>query len=367
MSVRRWPPFGPWLAPALAAAAATLPLGCADLVCGQGTVERDGTCEPADEQPGPATCGEGTELGPGGTCVIMDPVECDPATTTPQYDPVTHITTCVGTNVDVCAPDLQCPTPAPNTLTLCGRIFDTETDQPVRAADASGAACNPAAPTATGPCSLSIQPYDALLFQQDPNGTAPQQNGGIVFDDCGRYVIRDIHMTSFGFIGIGIDDGMGVADTHILTGVATADAMAVPARGFRAYATRKATDTAWSSAASLGGGDTFASLGVLVMIFRHAGVPVPGVAIKQDANVVPANDYYFEDTDQARSMLDPPRAMTGPDGTGLFIHADAPVPFSGVGGEPPNCRWPQALAATIPSVVFVQLKDAESTAGGPCP
>lgn len=356
-----------WLASALLAAVPFSQLGCSQLVCGDGTVERNGACRPADEQPGSATCGLGTELSPGGTCVPTDPTVCDPATTEERFDPDTGVITCVGTNPDPCVADLPCPTPASGKLTLCGRIFDTETDESLRAPTATGTACNPAAPTADGPCSLKLQFYDALFFQQDPVGTLPLSAGSITIDDCGRYVGRDIGMTSSGFVGAAIDDAMGVADTHILTGVATADAMAVPARGFRTYATRKSTDTLWSAAAQLPNGDTFEELGVLVMAFRKGLTPQAGVKIQQNGNVVPANDFYFTDTTKARTMLDRTRDLTGANGTGLFIHGDAPVPFTGTGGEPTGCHWPTALAATIPNVYFVQLKDAESNGGGPCP
>jgi hypothetical protein len=356
-----------WIAPALLAALPAAQLGCSQVVCGDGTVERDGTCQPADEQPGSATCGLGTELSPGGTCVPSDPTVCDPLTTEEQVDPDTGVTTCVGTTSDPCTPELQCPTPAANKLTLCGRLFDTETDEPIRAVGATGVACDPAAPTADGPCSLKLQFFDALLFQQSPTTTPPLAAASVTVDDCGRYVARDVTATSFGFVGAATDDASGVADTRLLTGVATADNLAVPARNFRVYATRKTTDLLWTPPAMLGGTDTFASLGVLVMIFRHAGVPVAGVTIQQNGSAVPASDYYFTDAGKARTLLDRTRDVTGANGTGLFINANAPVPFTGTGAEPAGCRWPTALAATIPGVVFVQLKDAESTGGGPCP
>lgn len=342
-------------------------LGCSQLVCGDGTVERDGACRPADEQPGSATCGLGTQLGPGGTCVPTDPTVCDPDTTEEQLDPDTGVITCVGTTTDPCTPELPCPTPATGKLTLCGRLYDTETDEAIRAAGATGVACNPAAPTADGPCSLKLQFYDALLFQQAPTTTPPLPAASVTVDDCGRYVARDVATTSFGFVGAAVDDAQGVADTHLLTGVATGDAMAVPARGFRAYATRRTTNMLWSTPANLGGSNTFASLGVLVMIFRHGLEPVAGVTIQQNGNPVPATDYYFSDAGRARTTLDLARTTTGPNGTGLFLDAPAPVPFTGTGGEPAGCRWPTALAATIPGVVFVQDKVAEATGGGPCP
>ena len=117
-----------------------------------------------------------------------------------------------------------------------------------------------------------------------------------------------------------------------------------------------------------GGANPFANQGVLAMVFRHAGVPVAGVTVRQNGNVIPNDDYYFSDAGKTRATIDPPRTMTGPNGTALVLHSSSPVPHTGTGSEPAGCRWPTALAATIPGVVFVQLKDAELVGGGgPCP
>lgn len=360
MSARTWS----WIAPTLLAALPGLQAGCAQLVCGDGTIERDGVCAPADEQPGGAPCGLGTELGPEGTCVPSEPTECDPATTMPVYDPDTGVTTCVGTDVDACTPELMCPAPDANRLTICGRIHDMQTDEVIRLPNATGAVC--AATTPDGPCSLKVQFYDALVFQEDPTGAPPLLVDSLVVDDCGRYVARNIRTTSFGFIGAVVDDGAGNPDLRVPTAVATTDAMAAPARRFRAYSTRKATEGPWSTAANPPGGP-FGTQGVLALIYRHRGLPVPGVVVRRDGAVVPIHDFYFSDPGVTRTTVDPARAMTGPNGTALLVQSNSVVPHDGVGGEPPGCKWPVAPAATVAGVVFVQLKDAESNGGGPCP
>ena len=362
MSARTWS----WIAPTLLAALPGLQAGCSQVVCGDGTIERAGTCVPADEQPGAAQCGLGTELGTGGKCVPTDPTFCDPDSTTAQIDPDTGVTTCYGNGGGGCAAELPCMPPTSGRLTLCGRLYDTETDQVIAAAGATGVPCNPAAPTADGPCSLKVQFFDALAFQMDPVNATPLVPASLLVDDCGRYQVRDLPGTSFGFIGAGVDDGMGVADSHILTGVATAEALAAPARGFRLYATRKTTDTSWTTAATLGS-PRFAAQGVLAMVFHHRGAPVAGVVARRGGNVIPADDYYFTDATASRTALDKTKIMTGDNGTALVINSSAPTAHDGQGGEPAGCKWPATLAATIPGVVFVQVKDAESTGGGPCP
>ncbi len=363
MSARTWS----WIASTLLAALPAVQAGCSQVVCGDGTIERDGVCLPADTQPGSATCGEGTELA-GGTCVPTVTTVCDPDTTEEEVDQATGVTTCVGISTDICTRSLDCPAPTNGKLTLCGRIHDAETDQVVRAADATGALCNPAAPTADGPCSLKIQFFDALLFQMDPLGTTPLVPAmGFEVDDCGRYRARDLPMTSFGFIGASVDDGAGNPDLRVLTGAATADAISTPNRDFRLYTTRKTTEAAWSAAANLTGPNTFINQGVILMVFRHKAVPAPNVVVTLNNNPIPADDFYFSDPGVSRSTLDLTRTKTGPNGAALLINGASPSPYSGTGGEPAGCRWPSALSATIQNVVFVQLKDAESTGGGPCP
>ncbi len=361
MSARTWSQF----APPLLAALSWLPVGCSQVVCGTGTVERGETCVPADEQPGAAQCGMGTELGPGGKCVPSEPTFCDPETTMEVEDPETGVVTCVGTGGG-CATELPCQPPDANRLTMCGRIFDTESDQVLTVPGATGTPCNPAAPSATGPCSLKVQFYDAIGFQMDPVGATPLQPESLLVDDCGRYRAVNLPLTSFGFVGVATDDATGLPDDRLLTGVATAQAEAMPARRFPLFTTRKTTEAPWTTAANPAGGP-FRTQGVLAIIFRKAGLPVPGVVARRNGNVIPADDFYFSDPGVARTTVAPAQAMTGPNGTALIINSSSPAPHDGIGGEPPGCRWPSTLAATVPGVVFVQVKEAESVGGGPCP
>src|SRR5258705_2119074 len=141
------------------AALAAVGAACGSTPCGEGTIERDGVCEPADTTPDPTTCGDGTALGPSGKCESI--VFCDPDTTMEVVDPDTGAVTCVGTGGGGdCTSELSgCATAAPNTMTMCGRIYDIEDDAQIGMGSADATAC-PAAGEATGPCALSIQPYD---------------------------------------------------------------------------------------------------------------------------------------------------------------------------------------------------------------
>src|SRR5262245_61247392 len=118
------------LAAAFAGALAAGSIGCNAIDCGVGTIEQNGECVPADQDPDPAMCADGTVLGPGGTCIPEQEVRCDPDTTEEHEDMTTGVITCVGiggSGTD-CNIELPCPQPTAGKITICGRLLDTETD-----------------------------------------------------------------------------------------------------------------------------------------------------------------------------------------------------------------------------------------------
>jgi hypothetical protein len=363
-----------------AAAAGLVNASCSTVECGQGTVERDGACFAADQSTEPGMCGGtgpfATVLGLDGTCETEVPTVCDEETTRAETDDQTGVTTCIGTGGG-CEVEIQCSAPESGRITLCGRIWDAETDMPIAASiDGSTAECDPAAPTTSGPCSLRVRFFDALDFAGDPAGAmAITPPDGVYTDNCNRYRGHNMTRPQFGFIGMGVDDAPGITPTtpHRLTGVATANALATPGRGFRAYSTRVSTDMLWSTSAAIGG-MTFAERGVLAIVFRYQGQPRAGVQIRQAGSLIPNTDFYFTDTGIARTSVSPgvpgTQSVTGANGTGLVISVDTPTAHDGVGAEPGTpgqCIWPSNLAAAIPGVVFIQTKDAETTLGAACP
>jgi len=268
-----------------------------------------------------------------------------------------------------CQLELPCAAPQAGKASVCGRLWDAETDLPIASVvGAVGARCNAAAPTADGPCSLQVRFYDALDFAGDPVGAQPLQvPDGVYVDDCGRYRGIDMPRATFGFIGIGVDDAPGTADRHVLTGVSTSNAFAsLPATGFRAYVTRHTTDQAWTTSAGLGG-QTFGQRGVLLAVFRYHDQPVAGVAVRRNSAAIPADDYYFGGTTIGRISVETARTVTGANGSALIINSPTPIAHDGVGNEPAGCVWPSTLGASIPGAVFVQLKDASTPSGTICP
>ncbi|HUQ04350.1 MAG TPA: hypothetical protein VM261_17745, partial [Kofleriaceae bacterium] len=229
----------------------------------------------------------------------------------------------------------------------------------------------------SGPCSLRVRFFDALDFAGNPQTAQPIiPPEGVYQDGCNRYKGHNMTRPMFGFVGIGVDDAPGITPTtpHRVTGVATANNLATPARGFRAYITKVSTDQLWSTSAALGG-MSFGQRGVLAIVFHYKGAPRSGVTIRRSGSPIPNDDFYFTDTGITRTTVSGgipgTQSSTGANGTGLVINADTPIAHDGIGGEPGTpgqCVWPSNLGASIPNVVFVQIKEAElATGGAACP
>jgi hypothetical protein len=343
---------------------------CKSTDCGDGTIERDGTCVPADEVVGTAACGPFTELQ-GDRCVPMfPPTECDPATTVPDTDPATGVTTCIGTGtIAGCTGAFACPAPAAGTQTICGQLYDFENNALFQGTNPTGMQC-PATPTADGPCSLGIRAYDAVEFAMGPATATPRTTGAVYIDDCGRYRVPDIDPGTSPFIGLGIDDAdptkRGPMGTSNAVGVATAKMPDTRTTNFEAFVVKPATTSKWA----MSGGPTLAT-GMYAMVFRAASTGMAtqaGVTIVKTAGPVMANDFYFQAAQQTRETIDVAQNTTGVNGTGLVTGASlADGGYSGVGGLPPTCKWSGHPGVTLQGIVFIQILRPVNAAGMTCP
>ena len=356
--------------------------GCSKSVdCGPGTIERNGTCAPADETTSTALCGSGTQLE-GTVCVpLFPPTVCDPATTTADLDPSTGVTTCIGNGTGGgCSGAFACPQPASGKQTICGQLYDAETNMPFQATGATGTKCTTGA--TTGPCALSVTAYDAIAFGMNPSTATPLANGGTYIDDCGRYRVTDITQPSSPFIGLGFDDAMaanmgpnGVTNT---TGVATPAVADTATKDLEAWIATKATTDGWTSS-----GGPPVSGGIYVGIFRAhkcdetTGMCTgdrfanqSGVTITKSGSTLPNNDYYFNATDTTRTTIDPAATATGSNGTGLLTGASVndSLVYSGTGGitDTTNCKWETHAAASLPQIVFFQVYRPMNQLGKTC-
>ena len=105
--------------------------GCTTTECAEGTIERDGKCEPAQSTVGDGMCGEFTHLE-GDRCVPdFPPIVCEGGMT--EEDPLNPgVKICKGGGDSPdCNVPLTCSTPAGATKqTICGQIYDFEGGTP---------------------------------------------------------------------------------------------------------------------------------------------------------------------------------------------------------------------------------------------
>jgi hypothetical protein len=360
--------------PALIAAVAAL-AGCEELACGDGTLEMDGECVPADGvSPEAERCGAGTQYDlVSQECVpILPPTQCGANTVAETNEE--GVTICVGTgDVGGCTGPIACPTPEPDKVAICGQLLDTGTGEPLVDPDGgSGALCDPEAPTPTGPCSLGLVLYDPLEFAADQQDAPPLDNEELVVDKCGRFRAKNVETTANTFYAVAVDDSTaGSADAYALTGVTFGMEPGEKRANIRGYGTLRTTDAAWTDSANDPfAGATFSEQGVYVGVHLYMGQPVEGVKITVGGTVKPDDDFYFADSDTGtvRSTIDPAAEATGPNGAGLVVRSGL-VNHGATGGEPEGCQWPAALAAAIGGVVLVREIEAHVTGDPttPCP
>ena len=339
-------------------------VGCSSLLCGEGTIEIDGACV---SMAAPPECGPGTHLDlVSGRCVNDELVGgvgvCGAGTSLEVSD--AGVPTCVGLGGGGgCDTPLPCPPPAEqNTVSLCGRIYDLETSQPLD----DGLADN-GEPWRT----VEIRIFDPFVFIGNP-AAAPLMKG--LPDSCGRYALLEVPRPVAGIVALAIDDivneqGAPVfGDTLVQTGIADTIAAGDVRVGQRAWVFRRTTDAAWSQAAGFTDPQqSFGSRGVYIPIFLGPGAapaPFPGnptenaqVAILDNGirTVRAENDFYFDDTDPLRrSTLSTTRAQTGRNGTALYINQPGIASFSGLGALPDGICWRTDPAAAPVGAAFVQ-------------
>ena len=226
---------------------------------------------------------------------------------------------------------LDCPEASAGSMTVCGRIRDTET----------GAIAGAAA---------SVVAYDALAYAGDPDGATPLATG--VTDPSGRFRFLDVPTPSMGDLLMVVDDAAGGSDQLALTGRSIPAAAGTRTIGTTLYATLNDTDLAWTtSAGDPFGTGTFGSEGAVLSLFHDDEDPVPGVEVTVDGS--PAASYYFSGTDpDLRSTVDPDATATGLNGAALTVGAGTGS-YSGSGGEPSGTSWSASTAGDVSGLIWV--------------
>jgi hypothetical protein len=344
--------------------------GCRQVECGAGTIEVDGVCEQGMVIP-PGECAQGffydtlsgqclsNAFNDGGTGVCGENTEL-------RYNDA-GIPFCVGVGGAITCDQVPlCPNPTvASKMSVCGRIFDIE--------DTTAADDDPMTGVPGISDVIEVLLYEPIDFATSPPGTAiPLPNAAnpypVMVDKCGYFSVTDVSDPGSGFLAIAFDDPSdSSADDYVLTGVA----FPIPNPGqyhINGWITRRTTMDLWNTTA--GGGMDFEFEGIFVPIFLDAsaphlepfevGAPAAGLSIQRSGMTVPADTWYFADTDQfTRRMVVPATTQpaTGANGTGFMLNSS--LVMHGASGEPAGCNVTEALAASIPNVVFVSERPME--------
>ncbi|HEY5945732.1 MAG TPA: hypothetical protein VIV40_09585 [Kofleriaceae bacterium] len=367
----------------ISAAALATTAGCNQIECGDGTIERDGKCEPPNVTSDPAKCGAFTELI-GDQCVPkFPPTVCEDGTTVADTDPTTGVITCKGEGgllpcgaTDIArSPQYTCPIPTGATKqNICGQIYDFQDGKEFRLAGATmGTKCSPTSPATTGPCALQIVAYDALTFAMAPTTTPPLPVGSVTIDECGRFKILDIETNGTGpFIGIGVDDAgmpLGPSGITVTAAVATGKLAKSSTSEVEAFIVKPSTTQLWAS-----GGPPLSG-GIYAPVYRAHKLPSTdpfapqmGVTFARSGVALPANDYYFQAAIVDRTTVDGAATATGANGTALVTNATTndSVSYGGLGGLGNGCKWELHAGASLPGIVFIQIFRKADITGQTC-
>jgi len=239
-----------------------------------------------------------------------------------------------------CAAPPDCPPIAfPGTLSVCGRVIDLATSQPI-----------------PGDGVISVSFFNFIDFGGGPS------LGGADVDECGRFVAENVIGVLPGFVVMSADDDDLSGGDYVRV-VSVIDSQVGQVVRANAYALRATREQTWSTTAGVP--SNFDDVGALLPIFVDfnqgptgylQGAPVAGVTITQDGSPVTGNDYYFPGGGAVeRDTVDPALTTTGADGSGLFVNALVTFEYS---GEKAGCTFP-----TVDGLLFgaIQVQELVGT------
>jgi hypothetical protein len=279
-----------------AAAALVLALvawqGCGDLVCGKGTVEVNGECQPGVL----LECGPGY-VALGDSCVPDSDVYkgfCDPATTT--WDPTTG--ECVGIVPPAEGPcPRKCPPVSGSKICLQGRVLHA----PALMASWTGDdACSNPAPVTTTKDRAVVRVYDPIDFVTNPSWAMHLVEAAI--DDNGCFMVENVSIPFSNLFAIAVVDELPSGTTWAFAATGEVPTVGRNSMGLQILALSEQEVASW--------GHDLLAAGASVAVFRDklTGLGVEGVVPIFDG---PGEAFFFaHDPATCTVLIDPNATAT---------------------------------------------------------
>jgi hypothetical protein len=248
-----------------------------------------------------------------------------------------------------CGQPLPCPVASGSTTTICGQLYDLESDDRLGATEGAATRCDPFQVGESGPCSYKLELYDALAFSMGSTTQLRYEADDLVYDSCGRFRVTGLAAGGSGLTAI-------AARGEVASGITLRATAGGTYADQRVYTVTRATNTSWSEQL---GRDNIAWNGVYVSIHMVPPTfePVAGVALIGSAGGQNANFYFADTSPTLRSTIEPTLNATGPNGTALLLDQPTLGTFSSSGGAlPGNCSWNTIQGGNIPGVYLVQRR-----------
>jgi hypothetical protein len=246
-----------------------------------------------------------------------------------------------GDGGDACLQDGPCPVPSAGNFTVCGRVYDLETTEPLSGSSGPGA-------------ELTVSVYDVTNLA---DGDSPPL-ATATLNECGWFVASDIPGLVSGTVAVTTDDTASSGTTFVWAG-SLAQINAGQVGRINGFALRTATESMWASSAGLNPGD-FAAGSLFAMyvdlngpaVGPFQGTPVQGVEITRNGVPLGGDDYYFSDSASLeRRTIAPAQMSTGPNGSGLMTGLALSTEAS---GSKTGCGFVEVTSMTLVSIVQIQ-------------
>ena len=238
---------------------AALAAGCKNVDCGDGTIERNGTCVPGErDRRRPRSAVRSPSCTATSACRCSRRRCAIRRRRTPDIDPTTGVITCIGTGGGGCAATFACPTPTrrqADDLRPDLRLRDRRRRSRTTERDRRAVRRRPRRPGRARSASRRSTRWRSRATRRDARRSRPTR---VYIDDCGRYRVPDIAQPAGPFVALGDrrrePASAGPPAPPTRSAIATAKRPNTATKDFEAYIVTRSTTAGCGPAPSLAAG-----------------------------------------------------------------------------------------------------------------